>query len=259
MKTFAIGVLSALVLATGIQAAKADCPSCTKPTTTVSSGIEGQALKHALMGTAPPKPIPPSPIKGAQIVVKDAKTGKEVASVKTDKDGKFKLTLPPGEYKVTGKQGKWSFDHKVKVTANTWSDLKGMHFRYNGPLPPVQPHKGPPPVQGISGQGIAGQAIQYPVFGNAPTFPVPPSAVGNVELIATDTKTGKEVARVTTDKDGNFRLSLRPGEYEVKGSNGKHWNYNAKFKVTSRKWEQVKAEFRYSGPPIPSAGGPVRK
>lgn len=105
--------------------------------------------------------------------------------------------------------------------------------------------------------GVEGTALQYPVFGNQPTFKVKPSPVVGVDMVVTDAKSGKEVGRVKTDKDGKFQLDLPAGDYKISASNGKHWNYSDTFKVNPNERVKLKmVHFRYNGPPIPSAGGP---
>ena len=111
----------------------------------------------------------------------------------------------------------------------------------------------PPAASPAVTSGVDGRAIQYPVFGNAPTFPVPPSYPAGVEIIAKDAKSGKEVARAKTDKDGNFKLDLPAGKYLLEGSNGKHFKYSEN--VTVQQDARLKltpgAVFRYVGPPRP--------
>ncbi len=258
-KKFAIVCLSAFALTILAQTTNADCPRCPKQAVVVNSGVDGQALHHVLQGIVPLKPVPSVPIAGIDIIAKDAVTGKEIARAKTDKDGKYRLALPKGNYKLEAKYGSnWTYSQDVKVLASKWVNLKS-NFKHdgNGPLPPSAP---PGNAKGaVSGSGVSGETLQYPVFGNPPTFPVPPSPVAGVEIIATDAKTGKEVARAKTDKDGKFSLNLAAGEYKLQSQNGKNFTYSETIKVTANTWAKVKAVFRYVGPPVPSPGGPVRR
>ncbi len=103
--------------------------------------------------------------------------------------------------------------------------------------------------------GVEGKALRFPVFGNAPTFKVPPTPVVGVEMVVKDAKTGKEVGRTKTDKEGKFQVDLPAGDYKIEAKDGKHWEYSESFKVKAN--ERVKlrfVHFRYIGPPIPSAG-----
>ncbi|MBY0550598.1 MAG: hypothetical protein K2W95_25185 [Candidatus Obscuribacterales bacterium] len=102
--------------------------------------------------------------------------------------------------------------------------------------------------------GVEGRAVQYPVFGNAPTFPVPPTYPAGVEIVAKDVATGKEVARVKTDKDGAFKLDLPAGKYRLEGNNGPNFRCSVDVTVKPGEWVKLKpgAVFRYVGPPIPA-------
>ena len=71
-----------------------------------ASGIQGEIVR---IGFAPinPEDCPDCPVPGQRIlipgwavVVRRASDGSEVKRIKTDKDGKFKLALPVGKYKV---------------------------------------------------------------------------------------------------------------------------------------------------------------
>jgi hypothetical protein len=140
MKCFAAAVMTGMLMASS--AGAADCSGC-KPASAKAkalSGVNGQAFRFVLQGAPPPKPLPPIPLANIDFVATDVKTGKEVARVKTDKDGKFKLALPPGQYKLQSKSGLWSFQHTVVVKANSWQSLTA-NFRYSGAMPPVAPKK----------------------------------------------------------------------------------------------------------------------
>lgn len=66
--------------------------------------------------------------------------------------------------------------------------------------------------------GVKGQVTEGPLMGNPPKFPGVKSqnyrTVPGATVIAED-KDGKEVARTTSDKDGNFQLALPPGVYRL--------------------------------------------
>src|SRR5207302_9714915 len=104
------------------------------------SGVDGQALKHAVFGNPPKNPPPPSPIAGVTITARDAQTGKVAGTATTDQSGDFHLALPAGKYKLEAKSGRnWTYSEDVTVTANRWLKLKS-HFRYSGPPIPVASH-----------------------------------------------------------------------------------------------------------------------
>lgn len=106
--------------------------------------------------------------------------------------------------------------------------------------------------------GVEGRVVQYPVFGNAPTFPVPPTYPAGVEIVAKDASTGKEIARAKTDKDGAFKLDLPAGKYKLEGSNGPHFRYSEEVTVKAGEVLKLKpgAVLRYVGPPRPSPPPP---
>lgn len=118
---------------------------CTRAT--VPSGIDGIAT-HQLWQGIVPDPAHPQPtpvVAGGTIVIRDAKTGKEVAKVKTDNKGHFKVDLRAGEYKLEAKSGVFVYNAQVKVTRGKRLKLKA-HFRvapdYRGPFPPsIRPVK----------------------------------------------------------------------------------------------------------------------
>jgi 5-hydroxyisourate hydrolase-like protein (transthyretin family) len=240
-----------LALGVGMVASAADKPLNLpkEPCTVVNSGISGKATNTNLTGA--PHLSKTLPFADVEIVIKDAKTGKEITRVTTKKDGSFKVHLGEGQYKLESTKGNWSFSHTVKVEKNKWTKVNAP-YRYNGPLPPAMPPVKPAVCPAPC--GVEGTALAHPVFGNAPTFKVPPTPVADVWIIATDTKTGKEVARVKTDKDGKFRMDLPEGEFKLTGSSGPHRQLNEIVKTTLGKIEKVRANFRYTGPPIPSAG-----
>ncbi len=117
--------LTGFVAATSVAC---DCGKKTAPT----SGIKGEALRRPLQGIVPVDPPKALPVAGVEIIVKDAKTGKEVARTKTAKDGTYNLTLPAGQYKLEAKYGRdWVYTATVNVGANQWVTLQS-YFRYTG-------------------------------------------------------------------------------------------------------------------------------
>jgi hypothetical protein len=132
-----------------------------------ASVVQGQAVRFPLQGIVPVDPPKPIPLAAAEIVAYDAKTGKEVARIKTDKDGKFKLTLPNGEYKLESTYGKdWRYTGVIKIPGGNQADLK-LVFRYTGkPRPPAAGPRNPgrtaPPTV------PATKSIEYDVEGNLP-------------------------------------------------------------------------------------------
>lgn len=79
-------------------------------TTQGESGIEGQALIS---------PTRPGPVRMGQgpdvkpykttLIISTASQGREVARVETDADGRFRVSLPPGEYKIGPSPGNARF------------------------------------------------------------------------------------------------------------------------------------------------------
>jgi hypothetical protein len=68
------------------------------PATDTDSGVRGVCQQQFLPGQADtPKP-PPTPLAGIPVRARTAKDKRLVAEVKTDKAGKFRLPLPPGDY-----------------------------------------------------------------------------------------------------------------------------------------------------------------
>jgi hypothetical protein len=78
-----------------------------RPTPRVTASALGTITGHVTAGpTCPVARFPPDPrcadkpVAGAEIVVTDA-AGREVARVRTDSDGAFAVSVPPGTYTVT--------------------------------------------------------------------------------------------------------------------------------------------------------------
>lgn len=115
----------------------------TGATSPAVAGIQGEALRYPLQGIVPVDPYKPKPqpVVNVEFVAKDAKTGKVVARTKSDKDGKYKLVLPPGTYTLEAKSGDWVYNEKVTVGTNQFVKLRSF-FKYTGNVfPPSAPRK----------------------------------------------------------------------------------------------------------------------
>lgn len=99
----------------------------------ISSGIEGVILVSPNRPGPIRKDVPSeSPAGNVTFVVKQGDAN--VASLTTDAEGRFRITLPPGHYIVTredpgAKIGHWRFEADVKageMTSVRWTGDSGM-------------------------------------------------------------------------------------------------------------------------------------
>ena len=82
--------------------------ACTRPAGSSASAIAGQSVSgRATAGpTCPVERNPPDPacaarpVAGAILIIQDAASGREVARVTTDRDGRFLTALAPGAYRL---------------------------------------------------------------------------------------------------------------------------------------------------------------
>jgi hypothetical protein len=97
-------------------------------TSPVESGIEGQSVitpTSPVLRTNMPKPDP-APFETALVVVTAAE-GREVARLKTGSDGRFRVSLPPGQYIVKAPQEnrRWprAGEYEITVTVGKFSQI----------------------------------------------------------------------------------------------------------------------------------------
>jgi hypothetical protein len=90
---------AAALVAAGFAAlpgAAGQAPGVEEPTT----GVRGVVTVQFVPGLPDVEPPPPRPLRGAAVQVFPLKGGKPVAEAKTDEEGRFRVAVGPGEYRV---------------------------------------------------------------------------------------------------------------------------------------------------------------
>ena len=75
-------------------------PSCAVPTESVTSGIKGIVMIGPISPVEKEGEINEKPYSGAVILIMDSTGKKEIASVKSDQNGRFEIYLAPDTYQL---------------------------------------------------------------------------------------------------------------------------------------------------------------
>ncbi|WP_269508975.1 SdrD B-like domain-containing protein [Corynebacterium faecium] len=153
------------------------------------------------------------------VVVLVSREGEPTRSAVTDENGDWKIEglnpdaeyevrfIKPEGWEVTGKvpgSDESGLVSKVTVKPNEYNDSYDLGLKKIDPDCDCEPVK----------PGTIGDRVWIDLNGNGKQDPNETEGVPDVTVIVRD-KDGNEVTRTVTDEDGNWKVNVEPGDYEI--------------------------------------------
>ncbi|MGV0379748.1 SdrD B-like domain-containing protein [Corynebacterium lehmanniae] len=153
------------------------------------------------------------------VIVEVSREGEPTRTTHTDENGDWKIeglnpnaeydirSIKPEGWEVTGKvpgSDESSLVSKVTVKPNEYNDSYDLGLKKVDPGCDCEPVK----------PGTIGDRVWIDLNGNGKQDPNETEGAPDVTVIVRD-KDGNEVTRTVTDEDGNWKVNVEPGDYEI--------------------------------------------